>query len=383
LLNELTNIDHGLAQNLHGPNGEFTYDSPKFVEATIRIARGLSPHLAWDPVLRFDADVSPNPTGIQLLLDSYVQINDLNPYYFFSGGYGNHSGLPDWINDYAVRTHWLAQPGSRDGTTLKIDESERIRMFLADLNELGATQLDGSPKFYSSALKLLLGGTRHPSMPERKSPQVISGAGLVMAPRAICALPPFMNVSNATIWVDDHLKRRVHEAVEHIRHDHPERIRGALFEQSRHGSQGITDIEIRWAIDQYFDRLLRGCLLRRLVNELDGSATSYSLLLKEIVKSVVVSGLTRRIDKRKSDWFTALTERYEEVLTCWAGVEYHGTVLQTWIKKRHPKLHRDVACRGVLDDAIRYLHLTNAWPIFVRSIEELSATQNQWLFVKA
>ncbi len=80
-----------------------------------------------------------------------------------------------------------------------------------------------------------------------------------MTKNAIEVLPPFMSFQNLTIWVDDHLKRRLHEALGQMSKKNLEHINDALFHQDRH-PEGIKkianqDIDGKKMLNDYFDRL--------------------------------------------------------------------------------------------------------------------------------
>jgi hypothetical protein len=93
-----------MISDLAGEDGAFTYDSPKFVEAVIRLARGANPAHGVYPVLRFDEDVDVNEAAIDSLLGrvSFATQSNLYDCSFFSGGYGSEKGLVP-VNDFAVR----------------------------------------------------------------------------------------------------------------------------------------------------------------------------------------------------------------------------------------------------------------------------------------
>jgi hypothetical protein len=383
LLNDLVDIDPDLVDYLAGENNTFTYDSPKFIEAVIRLARGSTAHLAWHPIIRLDEDVIPYPESITALLNAYVQRAQRSPVFFFSGTYGEPGGLYDPINDHAVRVHWF---GKEDPQGFFIPNEPVIKPFLADLNELGATQIQNSNEHYSNNLIEKL-KNRQSNYPSRTSRQVISGAGLIMSFRAIDLLPPFMNVGDYIVWVDDHLKRRLHEALDDISVYELECIEAAKFKQCRYPYQkrcdGIRKGDIQWAKTTYFDRLLRGCIFRRLLTNLDGTATEYSSLIKNIVEY-----RERRKgweEKDKSSLVEIMgkqaQERYDEVLTCWASGEFEGYASYDWAQeKRNDPIHENEICTRVVEDALCYVDLVLAWPIFVRAIKKLPFVGHDWLF---
>lgn len=384
LLNDLRKVDPELLKFLRGKNDKFTYDSPKFVDAVIRIARGDIPHLARDPVLRIDEDAYPNPKGIKALLESYGRVCQRAPFFLFSGRYGADDGDPDLVNDHAVRitpllTHEYARSGTKERwrPPIEPDAESRSMAFLRGLSDLGAVQLPSGPT-------------------DARSAQVISGAGLVMSGRAVTFLPPFMNLDENTVWVDDHLKRRLHEALGDIHSTDVERVEEARFSQNRH-KEKITYQTLDWARDHYLDRLLRGCILHRLIESRDGTPTKYALLVKDIVRFGVnvewtqddhdeTIGKLRDVGSAKDRWGPAVDqmtydaeERYHEVLGAWNQDEFGGTGLKSWAETRSGE-HRKVIVQGVIKDAKEYIRLVVRWPAFVRAVQRLQFNTAGWLF---
>jgi len=383
LLNELVSIDPHLVDHLSGPEHQFTYDSPKFIEAVIRIARGFTARLAWDPVIRFDEDVEPNPESIHTLLETYSRSSREASFYFFSGTYGDpDSTVADPINDHAVRTHWLCD---LDQENKLIPNNQVIRHFLADLSELGASQIVTASGLYTRALTNLLNSGVNPraSAKTRISSQVISGAGLIMSLRAIDLLPPFMNFGDNTLWVDDHLKRRLHEALKDLGARDTECVAKAKFKQDRHPN-GITAKDIDWAKAPYFDRLLRGCIFRRLISNLDDTPTDYSSLIGDIVRYRVTKQ-TLWYRKTKTQLTTEMKDqaiqRYDEVLKCWSSAEFIGYASHEWAEQqRNNPQHRKAICKKVVDDALGYINLVLDWPVILRAIKRLPIVGHDWLF---
>jgi hypothetical protein len=370
LLNSLVEVNPQFTQYFCGPGQEFTYDSPKFVEAVIRLARGDTPHLAAYPVIRIDEDAEPNPEMVRELLRHYGEISRSERFYIFSGAYGRPVASPpgdsqdptqpiDYLNDFAVRTHFFAKVGPQDGYSLPPDIIKQIKHFLGDLDALGAKQLPSSRENYTGNLTELIshpGDPRNPKDPairqERPATQVVSGAGLIMAVTAIRFLPPFMNFQHLTVWVDDHLKRRLHEGLGDLSRDDVENVSSARIRQYRHPN-GVKSKDVEWAIQNYFDRLLRGCVFRRTIVKNDGTPTDYTNLLSEIVKFKVVPGrgewvpgqfpeLRSRTDAGRQVQLAGIDgqmildaeERYDEVLKCWSADELEGSLLWRWAKNR-------------------------------------------------
>lgn len=441
-----------LTSFLCGKGQQFTYDSPKFVEAVIRLARGRIPHLATDPIIRFDEDVEPNPRSIEILLQEYRDIEENHPFYFFSGTYGDPDGRDDPINDHAVRTHWFFPIGTKslglrlreemlrelmrteDMNTLVRQMSDSPRLlrgqavqknlellkatkqayhFLADLSYLGATEVNNSSSFYSKAVRQLSarkGGTA------RSERQVISGAGLIMSNLAVDLLPPFMNFTNQTVWVDDHIKRLLHEALQDIAEKDRERVGAARLRQERH-RDGIEPSDIGFARNAYFERLLRGCLLHRVIVNLEGDPTEYSKLIGDIV----AYRMKKNDRKLSQPGLGSLKKRLQRqlekhcalVLRCWSSREFDNSESFNWAKRllAYPSLNlkeekevesyewikkrskerpirgsqvrtevvRQWLCESVVQDAMDYIDLVRNWPIFTRAIARLEFSET-WLF---
>lgn len=92
-----------------------------------------------------------------------------------------------------------------------------------------------------------------------------------------------MNLSHLTLWVDDHLKRRLHEMLGNIAPDEDERFLDVKFEQDRHPSPlGATPGDMARATE-YFPRVLRGSLFHALIANPDRTSTPYSELIRDIV----------------------------------------------------------------------------------------------------
>jgi hypothetical protein len=202
-----------LVENLAGSG--FTYDSPKFVEAVIRLARGPGKN----PVLRIDADVVPNEEAVDALLkrwEGFIAMGT-QPYWWFSGHYkGIRRDKKDCpVNAFAVRQHWLLDPHSIDKPT-EFELRPGAQYFVHDLGQLGATQFDprltqpDPASFCSPSCQEMLSTRRGGVTVARPSAQSISGAGLIASFNAIHRLPPFMNAGRMIVWIDDDLKRQLH-----------------------------------------------------------------------------------------------------------------------------------------------------------------------------
>jgi hypothetical protein len=381
LLRNLFEIDHALLNFLHG-HGVFTYDSPKFVEAVIRLARAQRPQLAFYPVVRFDEDVEISERSLSILLAEYERLllQSPNLYFFFSGSYGDPDQPDDlahidFINDRAVRTHWFSH-ASDNGY---VPDCEKIRLFWRDLGEVGATQLgrNDDPSHAGTGLTI-----ERKLIANRDARQVISGAGLIMSIKAIQDLPPFMNVNRLIVWIDDHLKRQLHEAVGHINSKEKESVTEARFKQDRHPN-GIGLQDIDWAAEKYFDALLAGCLMDSIISQpckVGNNVVRASTEFARAVEDIINKDEGGNYQSLKPQLVEYAERRYDEVLLLWQTQEFKDTVLYSWAKTRDAA-HRNTQVTEVVDDALAYLDLVKRWKgPFAAAIGQLRPIGNHWLF---
>jgi hypothetical protein len=395
LFNSLGQMDPLLLRRIAGTKAFYTYDSPKLVEAVIRIARSLEPYLAQYAVIRIDEDVLPNEEAIELLLaKAHEKWRSLTKYFFFSGGYCGPQD-PDSFHEHAVRTHWLEKNGPG------------VCSFLGDLGEIGAVQIcatkTGQPAepghcpttSANDVPRSDLGDSlaqkrRALGVPDRQSPQVISGAGLVMSTSCILELPPFM-ISHLVVWVDDHLKRRLHEQVGHIEPTATERILGARFLQEREAARDF-------AYKDYFERLLRGCLMHALIVSENGKQGPLSHAVELAVKGRLkrashgagerLLGRANRRANMVSEFMKPANIHGEAILNHWKGSEvaYGDDLLASWAqeKLKTPSGEGVPAWEAIrdslVDDAFDYLVLVTEWSDYVRAIQRLRFVAASWLF---
>ena len=408
LLTYLDEVDPVLVTLLAGSDRKFHYDSPKFVEAIIRLARGDIPHLAQSPIIRVDDDTTVNPKSIRKLIEKFVTVSKEQPFYFFSGRYRHSDDTNehyDVINDYAVRTHWFFPKGTefKDKRFYNSDPNFQARVqlaekFLADLSVFGANQpspissnyaknlhdrnySDNLKKMIKAPTPILLLKTEFEEE-QKRQPQVVSGAGLIMGRRNVELLPPFMNFRESVTWVDDHLKRRLHERIGDLTYVDPECLEDILFEQNRY-PEGTTDKQTKDQ-DWYFERILEGCLLHAII--MDAETDSYSDLICDIVLfKKVSSDITQQIkDKMKDRLMEIAIKRYEAVLSCWSSDEFKGYDSYKWAKAElssfKSSTHPPELCENLVKDAMDYIDLLLNWHKFTRVIERLRFLGNSWLF---
>jgi hypothetical protein len=413
LVNYLLDIDPVLIEPIAGPNGIFTYDSPKFVEAVIRLARGAEPTLARQPILRMDIDVEPNDRAINAILSTVQsEMKLLRKYYFFSGGYRGRT-TPDPTNEHAVRAHWFSLAEDKMG----------YAAFLGDLGELGATQLTADIEWSSplrpggliprSAEGQSLADKRGAPSTDRRSPQVISGAGLVMSFACILELPPFLGIPHFVVWIDDHLKRRLHEQLGHIATSEFEELTTQFMQDRPPASK-------EWAFEVYFERLLRGCLMHALIVAPDNTPGPLTKLVELAVRGHILIDKPIRTEQERasrqeqSKLFDrtgeidctekALTHEFlrearkhgEKVMKVWGASRdaYDDSLLADWVRTPVRKqkqadgtwlavpLDLEVLYQSTAKDAYRYLLLVAEWWDYVRAIMRLTQATARWLFIR-
>jgi predicted nucleotide-binding protein len=348
LLRRLGTNNSELVDHIAGGAANSTYDAPKFVEAVIRFKLQDDGHPEGDVVLRFDADVGVEPKGIEAILDKVKLERQETNYFFMSGGYAGATPQ-DYKNIYPVRINWFIEDG--------VPFSE-CRRFLRDLGELGATQIGSevqrSPLFPDDI-----------SSQNRTNPQPISGAGLVMSVGAITVLPPFMNFKSRIVWVDDHLKRCLHEQLGHMDPAKIQRVDGVTFKQNRDKKP-----------DEYLDRLARGCLLHAAISD-RGMPGPLSLAVKQVVdmqagkqpnRGINMVALNQRLER-------TLSERANLLRRVWQGAKYGSPSFDKDVRRLEWKELRD----EVREDATRYVDLVKKWPQYQLAIQRLDRIELAWL----
>jgi hypothetical protein len=377
LLNKLRLKNPELIENIAG-HGNFTYDSPKFVEAVIRIARAHRGDKA--PIIRIDGDVEVNESALQQIINAAValqQNEQFNPYWWFSGSYKGPQGPDDPVNSYAVRQHWLIDPNTwADPKKFRLVPGAET--FLRDLGEVGATQVDVK-KARSGACDAMV--TKRMASASRRSPQVISGAGLVASAEAVRRLPPFMNADEMIVWIDDHLKRQLHEAIGDLTSDDVERILTARLKQDRHPG-GIVQKDIQWTQKAYFTRLLGGCLMHATIRTPHGEPG----VLAHWALLITNGQLTAFTTTEESECCRQLREvvktRLAEVIEVWGDSHYGNNILKDWVSLLKAVPDPPI-CEKITQVGLCYLKLLFNWPNYVFAIENLSPLGAYWLFTRS
>jgi len=370
IIRTLYRIDPGLTKYLCGKTSDntpvLTYDSPKFIEAIIRLVRGENDKPRM-PIFRVDSDVSVSQDTIDILIDQVDQYPSTQSFAFFSGQYGQQDATIDPINDFAVRTAWLVDPETQE-------IADGWSTFLKDINELGAYQIEDPNVRRSDAMEALL-DKEHLTPAVRRTPQVISGAGLYMSHNAIQQLPPFMNFNKLATWVDDHLKRRLHEVVQHISPDWLESVPEAVFTQNRY-PEGVGVIDSA-AKSDYFERLFFGCILHSLIVTPEGEPGPLGACVAELVLTGKLESDINDVKKAIQD---VAAQKAMQVLDVWSSANYGNSFLKNWAAN----VRSPIMCASFVDDivenSLNYIDLVEQWPRFVFAISKLTSINAYWLY---
>ena len=91
-----------------------------------------------------------------------------------------------------------------------------------------------------------------------------------MSIAAVEQLPPFANMARNITWVDDGIKRALHEGLGDLTSGDTSRLENASLRQERLGDQnGIMLRDVKWAIDKYMPRLISGILMNCLMYDVE------------------------------------------------------------------------------------------------------------------
>lgn len=247
-----------------GPAGGTRYDTPKVVEAILRL-RLLGTGV---PVLRVDHDVlfrfNENEKvigdlGLFKAVACAVQAYQLRlaqptvSTFLFSASY-NAKALLDrtqlekdrfeaWSRAFATRIYpaLTADPEAvkRISRLPATEQNEHWNAYVeTHLNERLARQFygltDNREKLETTPLEGLAAIGAHPFY------AVISGALLCLSEGAILDLPPFSNFRNNVMWIDDHLKYTLHRAMHHFTSDEPLELEEPGLSNARFEDVSVT-----------------------------------------------------------------------------------------------------------------------------------------------
>jgi hypothetical protein len=360
LIGLLTALEDCLPRDQHdklwlylvGERDKLLYDAPKVVEAAIRIAN-IGSH---KPIFRFDHDVLFSACGRNTPKNASPDraANDLTEnirrlcahhdsltrdpgvsYFVFSGAYCDRlqlrevkrsSTFPDASvlqNGFATRVYQLAKVDT--GGKKPVLHAKAAAEFLRSLYKLGANPLR----------------------------QVISGAGLCLSDGAILDLPPFCNMRQNVVWIDDHLKYALHHELFHFGYRQGMRqiasVPQAVFGQKR----GDLKLEgIHETLAGYMPRLVRGCIVdswlradprvkletRRLKKEYKaikatlGAKGSYAAFFRDAVRHGEEwdrHEAQQWQDMKRTLWNLA-TKRIEVLADEWSDSTYKNTYLRAY-----------------------------------------------------
>jgi hypothetical protein len=222
----------------------------------------------------------------------------------------------------------------------------------------------------------------------RDSEQVISGAGLYMSLSAILRLPPFMNFENNIIWVDDHLKRRLHEVLGDLAITDLEHVGESLFRQDRYPKpKGIQPDDIKWAKSTYFYRLISGCIMHALIVTRTGDRGElgkfvYNFLLFRQPTS------EEGFKKLSVDFMKVAKNTALDLLEIWTTADYGNDILKKWAKNNREDFELGTGnlarwINSTVEDAIHYCKLVENWNAYVVAIQALIPHDAYWLFRSA
>lgn len=328
------------------------YDAPKFIEAIVRIARGYC--LTDQLIFRMDSDVFPSENAFLNLIDFHSNLpsdaTNNKRFFFFSGVYGT-DGEVDLINDSAVRAHHFALPEMQS-----LYERENPERFNVAKKWLESIRGVGPDPFS----------------------QVISGAGLCMSYNAICELPPFSNIKNLVVWIDDQLKRRLHECLGHVpkidsKNNGYRFCSSARFRQNRY-PRGVKQADIDDASEKYFPRLVRGCLMNSLIEEFYAPGVRQLKAQRLRMENTILA--PRVVD--------VANKCFDEICELWGTAEYSSYPIGAYVRETLPDM-RASFIETAADDVHLYLDLVGVWADFVDLFKHIDPkeVQNEWLFRSA
>lgn len=267
-----------LKRFLIGGQGQLRYDSTKLIEAIIRISN-IGRNI---PILRFDHDVffpqeqrSPKlvnrtRSNILRLCNRYQELSN-HPsihYFIFSGSYLDPQ-IAEKLSDGSLEDLTLATALNGFATrVLQLAKIPRTLPILQKESYLEETSAEMDLKQVKLFFDTLYQVGANPFR------QVISGAGLCLSDSAILDLPPYSNMSDNVMWIDDHLKFALHHELRHfglpqtesarrradIEYPRIGRVDEAWFQQDRYAGKAGYLAEVRWHCTEYMQRLLRGCI---------------------------------------------------------------------------------------------------------------------------
>jgi len=374
---------------LTGEKDKLLYDAPKVIEAAIRIAN-IGRQI---PILRFDDDVvfhgARDPSdpeavqrtrkSIERLCEEYKRLSD-DPeisYFAFSGSYLDSKTterfetqnselegdeyLLHGLNGFATRAVQLAQCTWELGKALMKKHESLLEELPLDGPPSGETPKAKKLRetvdvvLKSEGIQLEVDAIAHfmcglDKFGANPFLQVISGAGLCLSDSAILDLPPFSNMRQNVVWIDDHLKYSLHHELHHFGFcqdkDLVARVVDAPFQQTRHANpKALRLYDARWHLREYLPRLVLGCVadawLRadvRLKRKLEGlSLRQFKTVFNEVPGTyakryfdVVIGGWPNVAAQRelRTDLWEKARTRLLALCSFFNHDEFRGTFLE-------------------------------------------------------
>ncbi|MBI1924674.1 hypothetical protein HYR99_10520 [Candidatus Poribacteria bacterium] len=216
------------------------------------------------------------------------------------------------------------------------------------------------------------------------------------------------------IWIDDNIKRKLHEGIGDIRPPDVIVVQQAGFAPDRYPN-GFTLKDVRWLYKEYLPRLVLGCLTHRLMCE-----PSQVPPAGPYAKSFAEHMLTRRKPtvRDRREWARAAIDRIDLMKEIWSGPPFNsnpaGYLLADFATDeldinrggcqdiidavvRKPTANIDQLCKNnslpvghnagayiaqVVADLQKYIELMELWPYIIRTIDFVRRdppTVLQWL----
>ena len=186
-----------------------------------------------------------------------------------------------------------------------------------------------------------------------------------------------MNARAMVVWIDDHLKRLLHESIGDILPDAPERLAGAAMRQDRF-PDGIPEAMVARS-GEYFERLMRGCLMEATIQTATGGPGPLAEWVRRAVTSTLKKLSAEDEQQLRAELAVAAADRFAEVIALWESANYGNDTLATWARNRTG----DDLCQDAVEIGVAYVELCLSWPNHVTAIENLSAYEAYWLFTTA
>lgn len=375
ILGRVNSIDaHEFERFFIGPARGVRYDSPKVVEAILRL-RVLGNGV---PVLRLDHDVifrgenkDTGDLGLFKAVERAVHAYHLRldrpdvSTFLFSASYDSQvvcqqrpkgvSGFESWSRAFATRIYpaLLADVNDISDIVNSADANPNDRWvdYVNDerhWNEALACRFYGVRK---AGTRLEADGTSGlASVGAHPLYAVISGALLCLSEGAILDLPPFSNMGTNVMWIDDHLKYSLHRAMRHFTSGETLHTESGLGDARLDnvvvvkGRQPVSNLP-QYVFGIYLPTLLWGTIMDRWItqdpilkcrySELDETGrTSWKKAervqdkapLPDAMRTALSAGTFDRQHERELGRKLTLTaiERIDEVRRLWAGLATDG-----------------------------------------------------------